>query len=241
MPPCRRQTRGLGTRAGIRDTTGDRQFGVVSRAHPEMSPMSSASRAAALSLVFAALVLLPPPAAAQMPAVPVGAHLRIRGSGAHSATFTGRLRAMSNDSIALALDDDAEQTVPFRVGDIGQLEMEHDEHTRDMAASVMGGIGAAGGIVTAVLWCKNNLDDCDDEIQKIQDAHDNDEDYLGIPGLFVVGGSLLGALVGYVLAPPPHWELVVFPSRTSTLNGSPRMLLNVGVSFSLGGRVSRGR
>ena len=143
---------------------------------------------------------------------------------------------MSTDSIALALDDDVEQTVPFAIGDIGRLEMEHDEHSRDIAASVMGGIGAAGGIVAAVLWCKNNLTDCDDEMQKIQDARDNDEDYLGLPGLIVVGSSLVGALVGYVLAPPPHWELVVFPSRTSTLNGSPRMLLNVGVSYSLGGR-----
>ena len=41
------------------------------------------------------------------------------------------------------------------------------------------------------------------------------------------------------LAPQPHWELVVFPTRTATSNGSTRLLMNVGVSIPLGGRRRR--
>ena len=52
----------------------------------------------------------------------------------------------------------------------------------------------------------------------------------------VLGGAVVGTVLGYVLAPQPHWELVVFPTRTATSNGSTRLLMNVGVSIPLGGR-----
>ena len=44
----------------------------------------------------------------------------------------------------------------------------------------------------------------------------------------------VGSVIGYVLAPQPHWQLVLLPSRTATSNGSTRLLMNVGVSIPVG-------
>lgn len=146
---------------------------------------------------------------------------------------------ISNDSIALALDDDAGQTVPFAFAEIGRAELERDEKTRDQAASVMGAVGAAGGLTAAVYWCVHNQTDCADDLEQMQEAANNDESYIGPSALMVLGGAFIGTVVGYVLAPQPHWELVVFPTRTATSNGSSRLLMNVGVSIPLGARRRR--
>jgi hypothetical protein len=55
----------------------------------------------------------------------------------------------------------------------------------------------------------------------------------------VLGGAFVGSIIGYALAPQPHWELVVFPTRTATSTGSMRLLMNVGVSIPLGGHRRR--
>ena len=153
--------------------------------------------------------------------------------------FSGRLRMISNDSIGLALDDDVGETVPFALTDIGRAEMERDEKTRDQAASAMGAIGAVGGLSAAVYWCVHNQSACADDLEQMQEAADNDESYIGPSGLMVLGGALVGTVLGYVLAPQPHWELVVFPTRTATSNGTTRLLMNVAVSIPLGGRRRR--
>ena len=213
--------------------------------------MPSASRAVAISGAVVAVLLAPahtrteaqatPIDAGQpgQPRIPIGAHLRVRGQGNHAAVFSGRLRMISNDSIALALDDDAGQTVPFAFADIGRAEMEHDEKTRDQASTVMGAVGAAGGLTAAVYWCVHNQDACADDLERMQEAADNDESYIGPSALMVLGGVFIGSVLGYALAPQPHWELVVFPTRTATSNGSTRLLMNVGVSIPLGGRRRR--
>jgi hypothetical protein len=171
--------------------------------------------------------------------IPIGAHLRVRGQGNHAAVFSGRLRMINNDSIALALDDDSEQTVLFAFSEIGRAEREHDEKTRDEAASTMGAVGAVGGLTAAVYWCVHNQSACEDDLEQMQEAAENDEGYIGPSALMVLGGALLGSAIGYLLAPQPHWELVVFPTRTATSNGSTRLLMNVGVSIPLGGRHRR--
>jgi hypothetical protein len=207
--------------------------------------MSSPSRAVTTCGVLVALALAPADGSAQNTSidssglyalVPVGAHLRVRGQGAHSSVFRGRLRAMSNDSITIALDDDPDATVPFAVADLGRVEVERDEKTRDQAATVMGAIGAAGGVTAAVFWCKHNQADCQDDIDKTIEAAQNDSSYVGTSLLMILGGTAVGALLGYALAPPPHWELLVFPTRTSRYDGRPSFLLNVGVRYAFGGR-----
>ena len=122
--------------------------------------MSSPSRAVTICGVLVALALAPADGSAQNASidssglsalVSVGAHLRVRGQGAHRSLFKGRLRTMSNDSITIALDDDPDAAVAFAVADLGRVEVERDEKTRDQAATVMGAIGAAGGVTAAVL------------------------------------------------------------------------------------------
>lgn len=203
--------------------------------------MPSASRAVAICGAVVAVVLAPnhSPVAAQG-TIPIGSHLRVRGQGNHAAVFSGRLRTVSGDSITLALDEDKTNWVPFAVADIGRAEMEHDEKTRDEAAAAVGAIGFAGGLGAAVYWCVHNQSDCADDIdQMLESADDDDEGYIGPIGLMVLGGAFLGSVIGYALAPQPHWELVVFPTRTATNNGSSRLLMNVGVSIPLGGRRRR--
>jgi len=201
--------------------------------------MPSASRAVTLCGAVVAVLLAPAHGSVAAQAIPIGAHLRVRGQGNHAAVFSGRLRTISNDSIALALDDDAELTVPFAFADIGRAEMERDERTREQASAAVGAVGAVGGLTAAVYWCVHNQDACADDLEKMQEAADNDEGYIGPSGLMVLGGALIGSLIGYALAPQPHWELVVFPTRTATSNGSTRLLMNVGVSIPLGGRRHR--
>ena len=210
--------------------------------------MSSASQAVTICGVVVALALAPADGSAQnisidssgfSALVPVGAHLRVRGQGVHSSVFRGRLRAMSNDSIRLALDDDPDEALPFAVADLGRVEVERDEKTREQAATVMGAIGAAGGATAAVLWCKHNQSDCQDDIDKTIEAAQNDSSYVGTSMLMILGGTAVGALLGYALAPPPHWELLVFPSRTSRYDGRPSLLWSVGVRYAFGGRRRR--
>lgn len=208
--------------------------------------MSSASRAVVICGALATLVLSASSALAQatpldrsLPSVPLGAHLRVRGQGPHSAVFTGRLRAAISDSLALALDDDSTTTVPFAVADLGRIEVQQDEKSRDQATAAMGVIGAAGGLTTALLWCKHNQDACADDVEQMRYAAENDSTYIGPTLLMILGGAVIGAGLGYVLAPPPHWELIAYPTRTSNNDGSPRLLLNVGLRYSLGGRRRR--
>ena len=210
--------------------------------------MSSRSRAVTICGVLVALALAPADGSAQNASidssglsalVSVGAHLRVRGQGAHRSLFKGRLRTMSNDSITIALDDDPDAAVAFAVADLGRVEVERDEKTRDQAATVMGAIGAAGGVTAAVLWCKHNQADCQDDIDKTIEAAQNDSSYVGTSMLMILGGTALGALLGYAIAPPPHWALLVIPTRTSRYDGRPSMLLNVGVRYAFGGRRRR--
>jgi hypothetical protein len=146
---------------------------------------------------------------------------------------------MSNDSIRLALDDDPDEAVPFAVADLGRVEVERDERTREQAATVMGAIGAAGGVTAAVLWCKHNQTDCEDDIDRTIEAAQNDSSYVGTSMLMILGGTAVCALLGYAIAPPPHWELLVFPERASRYDGRPSLLWNVGVRYAFGARRRR--
>ena len=235
----------IGTRASVRHTKGLGKYGVGASYASRERPMSSPSRAVTICGVLVAVALTPADGAAQNTSIDssglsalvrVGAHLRVRGQGIHSSVFRGRLRAMSNDSIRLALDDDPEETLPFAVADLGRVEVERDEKSREQAATVMGALGAVGGVTAAVLWCKHNQSDCQDDIDRTIEAAQNDSSYVGTSMLMILGGTAVGALLGYALAPPPHWELMVFPIRTSRSDGHPSMLLNVGVRYSLNGR-----
>ena len=184
--------------------------------------MPSASRAVTLCGAVVALVLSPVSSRAQtIPFDPngspvrIGAHLRVRGQGQHASVFEGRLRSIDSDSIALALDDEPGVLVPFAIGDIGRAEVKRDANRRDQATAVMGVVGAAGGVTAAVYWCKHNTAACDVDVQKTFNPAPEDSDYVSTSVLIVLGGTLLGALVGYALAPAPHWDLVIFPIRTS--------------------------
>jgi hypothetical protein len=186
---------------------------------------------------FGAVVLTalaPVPAASQLPSSSIltsGSHLRVHRQGTDSAV-SGRLRLMSNDSLMIAPDDDPSTRVAFATADIAGLEIERDLHTRDQATVVMAAIGAVGGITSAMLWCKNNQAACAADEQR-QQTVDCDSTYYGVQTLMFLGGTLLGGLIGYALAPSPHWDVVAIPTRTTDNGGSSHLMLNVGVRYWL--------
>lgn len=177
------------------------------------------------------------PVVAQMPLSSIltrGSHLRVYRQAADSAV-SGHLRLMSNDSLTLAPDDDPSTQLAFANAEIAGLQIERDLHTRDQAAVVMAALGAIGGLTSAVLWCKNNQAACAADEQREQ-AADCDSTYYGIQTLIFLGGTMLGGLIGYALAPSPHWDVVAIPTRTTDNGGSSHLMLNVGVRYWLDGR-----
>jgi len=54
--------------------------------------------------------------------------------------------------------------------------------------------------------------------------------------LLVAGGGLAGALLGYLIAPAPSWEVIAFPTRTAALDGTPHWGFSLGVRYQLGAR-----
>ena len=195
--------------------------------------MSSARVAACAVLVV--LVLAPACATSQSPFAN-GSHLRLTPRAPDFGRITGRFRLLSSDSILITPDSDSTAIVPFATADIDRLEVERDGKTREQATTVMGVVGAGAGLTAAVLWCKNNQAACEEDIDQMLYAAENDSTYIGPSLLMILGGTAIGALIGYALAPAPHWDLVAFPTRTSTNDGSPRMLFNVGLRYSFGDR-----
>ncbi|HEV8235843.1 MAG TPA: hypothetical protein VGP84_14635 [Gemmatimonadaceae bacterium] len=67
-------------------------------------------------------------------------------------------------------------------------------------------------------------------------AAENGDPYVDKSLLLVAGGGLAGALLGYLIAPAPSWEVIAFPTRAAALDGTPHWGLSLGVRHQLGAR-----
>jgi hypothetical protein len=164
-----------------------------------------------------------------------GDHVRIRLTGTDSLVVTGRYRAMRNDSLLIAPDRD-DWPDAFGADDVALLEIQRDEKTRDEATTVMAIIGGLAGGASAVAICLNNRAACAADLRAEREAECRGEDYADWGELLVGGGVLVGALLGYALAPAPHWDVVMLPTRSVGPTGQQHLGLNLGLRYSLGRR-----
>ena len=165
-----------------------------------------------------------------------GDHLRLYESPSDSTPITGRLRSIGNDSITVVPDESAAVAVFFSRADVARIEVERDAHMRDNVATTLAGVGMLGGLSAAVYRCLNNPDQCAAEHDAAAQAAENGDPYVDVSLLMIAGGGLAGALIGYIIAPPPHWEIVAFPTKTAALDGTGHWGLSIGVRYALRAR-----
>jgi hypothetical protein len=170
------------------------------------------------------------------PPVTVGSHIRYRRVGSDSALIPGRLRRIGRDSIFVTLDADTSERMPIAAADLDRLEIERDAKARDHAAAVLGTLGAVAGATTGYFWCQHNVLQCAEEHRELDYAEAHDSTYYGTQFLMLVGGAAVGAVLGYAIAPPPHWDVVAFPTRTTNNDGAPGVGMNIGVRYWLANR-----
>lgn len=168
-----------------------------------------------------------------------GMHIRVQSSTADSP-ITGRLSLLEADS--LVVNPDSARGMLVRPGlvalsraDITKLEVERDEHTRDQVAIALGVAGAITGAVVAIKYCADNSDSCAIELQQQQQQQNDCEDgqsYWTTGDLLVGAGALAGMLIGFVIAPPPHWDLVALPMRDAGRDGQMHYGLRLGLRYA---------
>lgn len=203
--------------------------------------MRIASRRARIAALLGLLALSFPQVVAQAQRYPnaigvaaIGNHIRVRRS-ADSSVVIGRLRAAQNDSLLIA-EDSTHWYVTVGRDEVTDLEVQHDEKTRDQASTVMALLGAAAGGGLWISHCLNDRAACAAEEQAAREQANCDSNYVSPGSLYVLGGLLAGGLLGYALAPAPHWDVVAFPMQTTGFDGQRHLGLNLGFRYSPGKR-----
>lgn len=165
-----------------------------------------------------------------------GDHLRLYQTTDDRSPIVGRLRWIANDSMDVAPDEDSTVRVLFSQSDVARIEVERDAGMRNQVATVIAGLGMLGGAAAAVYRCLDNREQCAAERDAQARAEENGDPYVDKSLLLIAGGGLAGALLGYILAPPPRWEVIAFPTRAASVDGTPRWGLLVGLRYQLGAR-----
>lgn len=163
----------------------------------------------------------------------VGDHVRVHVLGADSTAISGRLRFADMDSLMID-PDDSDGSMTINRDEITRLEVERNAKTRERASSVMGIVGALAGGGAAIAVCMNNPDMCAAEQFAVEHERCHDESYVTTGSLLLAGGALAGALLGYALAPAPHWDVVAVPTGMPGPGGQRRLGLNIGFRYSEG-------
>lgn len=193
--------------------------------------------AASLLLTFTAIRAhgqsAPPP---DSPRLKPGMHLRVQSNGADTVV-TGKLSVIEDDSLIVAPDSTRGMFMrPLMVaisrGDITKLEIERDEHTRDQFAIAFGVAGAITGAVVAIKYCADNNVACNTVVQDSQSDCDQDQSSWTAGQLIVGAGALAGMLVGFVIAPPPHWDVIALPMRDAGRDGQMHYGLRLGFRYA---------
>ena len=176
-----------------------------------------------------------------LPLIGMGQHIRVHRDVADRSPVIGRFRAIEGDSLLLAPDADTSVIVALSRSDIARLEVERDIGVRDETVTIMAIIGTVAGGTAAVVRCVNNRPACAEEVQDSQRAYENDSTYWSPSLLITLGGTLAGALLGYAMAPAPHWDIVALPMRTGGPDGSLHWGLRLGMRYSLAARPRSAR
>lgn len=134
-----------------------------------------------------------------------GARIRVTTA---DARIEGRVSEVSDDSI---LVDQEGRWTAFSLRDATGLAV----HGRGPGAEALSiGLGIAGAAVGAGLyikWCSNERESCA-ELEHDDEDCEEDDSCSNVFGFLTVGFGMLGAALGYALA-PPRWHDVPLPVR----------------------------
>jgi hypothetical protein len=195
-------------------------------------------------IVLAALsCLLPTSAAAQAPASdslpPLGSRVRIRAQLALDSIVTGRLEARRGDTLVVRNERTLEVS-SILARDVDRLEVYRRAKVAETAGFVAGTVGAVAGTVTYTRWCRDSRDACRDDRERSDSTHPR---YDGSPSMLtvmVVGGTAIGALTGYFLA-PPEWDVVGTPVQLNVVPTSRGLVLGLSLGSRAHSRMARPR
>ncbi len=138
-----------------------------------------------------------------------GDHIRIRGSYTANWSSVGKVVELTTDSLRLVTDKGDTVSIPRWTA--FSMEAHRGEELRGRVIAVTAGIGLIAGTIVSQVMCANDRPLCATEDAVSQVAGDLTDSYVERDLVLGVASGLAGALVGWALATPPHWEMAVWP------------------------------
>lgn len=165
-----------------------------------------------------------------------GDRVRLTASG-DSTTIVGSVLRLDADQVVVAPADSGAPPRTVARSAISHLEIQRDVRTRDVAASVGALIGlAAAGSYYYFDLCRQDPAGCNDEQRRAARATEYDHTYITTGDVLAIGGFIAGGLLGYALAPAPHWELIATPAVEHGPQGESHTSMRIGLARRLLGR-----
>ena len=158
-------------------------------------------------------------------------------TGGDSAAVVGRVVRVDSTQLVVAPPDSGSLPRTIPLANVSHLEIERDVRARSIGAGIGALIGvAAGGSYYYFDICRQNASGCADEKRRASHAAMYDRSYVTVGDVLAIGGLLAGGLLGYALAPAPHWEIVATPGLEPGGDGDSHTALRITVSRTLLGR-----
>jgi hypothetical protein len=168
-----------------------------------------------------------------------GNHVRLTLAG-DTSLLIGHIVGLDQNQIMVAPDDSGPPRT-IALGQVARVGVERDARLQTVSATIgmaVGGVAAAAYYYFG--WCRADENGCARD-QRIANAYARyDQTYFTTGSVFAIGGMLAGGLLGYFIAPAPHWEIIVNPVASPGLEqgapGTGHAALNIGVAKRLFGR-----
>jgi hypothetical protein len=165
-----------------------------------------------------------------------GSHIRIHVTSPSDGVTVGHLESIRADTIVVRAEN-ASVSSSISLRDVSSLEVFRRGSTAAAAGFLAGAAGAVLGGVGYHNWCRDNPDAC--RQNRIASDSTNVGRYdrsVSVLTAFVVGGTALGAVIGYGLA-PSEWDPVQLPVRLGLYPAHGGVTVTAAIRF--GGRDLR--
>lgn len=166
-----------------------------------------------LSLAAAVMIGLAPTPATAQHRVRVGESVRLHAPWLGDSTVNGRTERVTDDSI-IVRHRPSGVSLAYAWKEVESAEVRVREGAANTLMGTLGAAGAVTGVVSYVKWCRRHPRPCDADINPDEDAGDSTR--FAVASAFVIGGALLGAGVGYLLA-APRWVRARVPMRVAVV------------------------
>lgn len=165
-----------------------------------------------------------------------GDRVRVSTTGDTAAT-TGKVLMLDAEHVVIAPDDSGAPARPIALSEISHLEVERDSRARTIGATVGGLLGLAAGASYYYLdLCRQDQQGCAREQRRAIRANEYGQTYWTTGDVLALGGFLAGGMIGYFLAPAPHWEIIASPAVQRDEHGEAHTALRFGLTRRLLGR-----